>query len=55
MGAHGVVVSGDGAWAFVTNIVDGTVSAIEVATGNVVASFPVGRGPNGITYRSPKG
>ena len=55
MGAHGVVVSGDGAWAFVTNIVDGTVSAIDVATGKVVTTFPVGRGPNGITVRSPQG
>jgi len=55
MGAHGVVVSGDGAWVFVTNIVDATVSAIEVATGKVVATFSVGHGPNGITYRSPQG
>jgi YVTN family beta-propeller protein len=55
MGAHGVVVSDDGAWVFITNIVDGTVSAIDAATRNVVAAFPVGRGPNGITYRSPPG
>lgn len=55
MGAHGVVLSSDGAWAFITNIVDGTVSAIDVATGKVVAGFSVGRGPNGITYRPPQG
>lgn len=31
-------------------IEDGTFSAIEVATGNVLATFSVGRWPNGVTY-----
>ncbi len=46
---------GDGAFAFVTNIVDGTASVIDTATRKVIAEFPVGRGPNGITYRLPQG
>ena len=54
MGAHGVVASGDGRWIFVTNIVDGTVSAIDTATRKVSAEFSVGRGPNGVTYQSPE-
>jgi YVTN family beta-propeller protein len=37
---------------FVTNIVDATVSVIDNATRKVVARFPVGRGPNGISYRA---
>jgi YVTN family beta-propeller protein len=52
-GAHGVVVSPDGRRAFVTNIRDSTVSAIDTATRAVVASYPVGAGPNGITYGVP--
>jgi YVTN family beta-propeller protein len=54
-GAHGVAVSSDGAFAFVTNIVDGTVSVIDTTTRKVITDFPVGRGPNGITYRLPQG
>lgn len=40
----------DGATVFVTNILDATVSAIEVETQTVIATIPVGKGPNGITY-----
>lgn len=54
MGAHGVVASGDGRWVFVTNIVDGTLSAIDTTTRKVSAEFSVGRGPNGVTYQSPQ-
>jgi YVTN family beta-propeller protein len=50
-GAHGVVVSDDGKVAFVSNIVDGTVSAIDTATSTVIRSFKVGASPNGITFR----
>ncbi len=49
-GAHGVVVSNDGAFVFVTNIVDNTVSEIAVATQSVVRTHRVGKGPNGITF-----
>lgn len=54
-GAHGVAVSSEGSFVFVTNIVDGTVSAIDTATHQVIREFSVGPGPNGITYRSPRG
>jgi len=51
-GAHGVVVSDDGRWAFVTNIGANSVSVIDTRALAVAAAFAVGRGPNGITYRS---
>ncbi len=52
-GAHGVAVSGDGRFAFVTNIAAGTVSQIAVAGQSVVKTYRVGKGPNGITYQAP--
>lgn len=48
-GAHGVVVSADGRYAFVTNTYASTVSVIDVAGLKVVGSVPVGKGPNGIS------
>jgi YVTN family beta-propeller protein len=51
-GAHGVAVSGDGRYVFVTNIVDSTVSVIEAEDRSVVTDFAVGKGPNGITFRA---
>jgi YVTN family beta-propeller protein len=48
-GAHGVVVTPDGRYAFVTNTYANTVSVIEVAGLKVIATVPVGKGPNGIT------
>lgn len=36
---------------FVTNIVEGTVSAIDTASRSVVATYTVGAGPNGIAFR----
>lgn len=50
-GAHGVVASNDGAAVFITNIGAGTVSAIDTGTQQVVATYRVGAGPNGISYR----
>jgi len=50
-GAHGVVVSDDGKSAFISNIVDGTVSAIDTSTQKVGVTYQVGAGPNGISYR----
>lgn len=38
-------------YVFVTNIIAGTVTAIDSHNQEVVATFVVGRGPNGITYR----
>ncbi len=48
-GAHGVVVTTDGRYAFVTNTYANSVSVIEVADRKVVATVPVGKGPNGIS------
>ena len=50
-GAHGVAVSTDSKFVFVTNIVAGTVSVIDASARTVVAAFPVGKGPNGVTFR----
>lgn len=50
-GAHGVTVMDDGSMVFVTNIVEGTVSAIDTASRSVVATYTVGAGPNGIAFR----
>lgn len=49
-GAHGVAISGDGSYAFVSNIEDGTFSVIDTATNQVIATHKVGAGPNGISY-----
>jgi YVTN family beta-propeller protein len=51
-GPHGVAVANDGAHVFVTNILDGTVTMIETRRRSVIATFPVGKGPNGITFRA---
>lgn len=50
-GPHGVAVSSDGRFVFVTNIVAGTLSMIATDTRSVVATFDVGDGPNGVTFR----
>ena len=52
-GAHGVAISGDGAYVFVTNIEEATVSVIDTAIRRVVATHRVGAGPNGVSFRSP--
>lgn len=48
-GAHGVVVDGEGKYAFVTNMYDNTVSVLDARSAKVVATVPVGRTPNGIS------
>lgn len=52
-GAHGVAMSGDGAYVFVTNIEDATVSVIDTIARRVVATHRVGAGPNGVSFRAP--
>jgi YVTN family beta-propeller protein len=52
-GAHGVVISDDSSWAFVSNIHDGTVSVVDLRALKVVRQYRVGRGPNGISYAAP--
>jgi YVTN family beta-propeller protein len=51
-GAHGVAVSEDGRNVFVSNIVDGTVTMIDVKNRLDSKVFAVGKGPNGITVRA---
>ncbi|RWA68081.1 MAG: YncE family protein [Mesorhizobium sp.] len=53
-GAHGVAVGNDGAFVFVTNIVDSTVSLIVVKDQSLIKSYAVGKGPNGITFQAPQ-
>ena len=53
-GAHGVSISSDGAYVFVSNIEAGTFSVIDTASRTVVASHKVGAGPNGISYQVPE-
>lgn len=48
--AHGIVVSNDGKYAFVTNSLDNTVSVIEVSSQSVIKTIAVGKAPNGISY-----
>lgn len=48
-GAHGVVVEEGGARAFVTNLVDGTVSVVDTASLTTTATIEVGEAPNGIS------
>lgn len=52
---HGVVVSEDGKKVFVTNSLSNTVSVIDAGTQKVIQTIPVGKGPNGISYRFPDG
>lgn len=48
--AHGVVVSNDGKYAFVTNLADNTISIINTGTGKVESTVSTGLSPNGISY-----
>jgi YVTN family beta-propeller protein len=47
---HGVVLNSDGTFVYVTNLLSGDVSVIDVATDTEVAKIPVGKEPNGISY-----
>ncbi|MBE6088770.1 MAG: YncE family protein [Clostridium beijerinckii] len=50
-GAHGVVVSPDNKYVYVTNMYDGTVSVIDNSTDKVIKTTKVEGEPNGISYR----
>jgi YVTN family beta-propeller protein len=43
-----VVIDRDGRHAFVTNTNANSVSVIDIAERKVIATVPVGKGPNGI-------
>lgn len=51
-GAHGVAISSDGAYVFVSNMLADSVSVIDTAARQVIATYPVGAGPNGISYQN---
>lgn len=46
---HGVVVSKDGKFVYVTNLLSGDVSIIDVLTDTEITRIPVGKEPNGIS------
>ncbi|MEK7193425.1 MAG: cytochrome D1 domain-containing protein [Patescibacteria group bacterium] len=46
---HGVVVSKDGSYVYVTNLLSGDVSVIDTVTDSEVVRIPVGKEPNGIS------
>jgi len=50
-GAHGVVVSPDNKYVYVTNMYDGTVSVIDNDTDKVIKTIQVDGEPNGISFR----
>ena len=50
-GAHGVVVSPDNKYVYVTNMYDGTISVIDNATDKVIKTIQVDEEPNGISFR----
>jgi YVTN family beta-propeller protein len=51
---HGVVVSNDGHWVYVTNLLSDDVSVIDTSTDWEVIRIPVGKEPNGISLWSEK-
>lgn len=53
-GAHGVAASADSWRGFVTNSMENTMTVVDVPGRRVLRSFPVGKGPNGITYQPPR-
>lgn len=51
---HGVVVSKDGKFVYVTNLLSGDISIIDTASDAEVGRIAVGREPNGISFWSKK-
>lgn len=49
---HGVVVSPDGKFTYVTNLVSNDVSIVDNTLGAELAKIPTGEKPNGISYWS---
>ncbi|KSV94689.1 YncE family protein [Sinorhizobium sp. GL28] len=48
--AHGIAVDDQGRLAFVTNVHADSLSVVDLWTLDVLATVPVGDGPNGVTY-----
>lgn len=51
---HGVVVSKDGRWVYVTNLLSDDISVIDTSSDLETARIPVGKEPNGISLWSAK-
>ena len=51
---HGIVVSKDGKFVYVTNLKSDDISIIDIATAAEVGRIPVGKEPNGISIWSKK-
>ena len=49
MSPHGVAVSQDGKFAYVTNLLSGDLSVIDTALGKEIAKIKVGKMPNGVS------
>lgn len=49
---HGVVVSKDGKWVYITNLISGDVSIIDTNSDSETARIKVGKEPNGISIWS---
>lgn len=47
---HGVVVSPDDKYVYVTNLVSSDLSIVDAATNQEIAKIPVGAKPNGVSY-----
>ncbi len=54
-GPYGLDLSGDGSRLYVTNAYAATVSAVDVATNTVIATIPVGNGPQTFGHFVAKG
>ncbi|MBI2439553.1 MAG: heavy metal translocating P-type ATPase [Candidatus Moranbacteria bacterium] len=52
--AHGIVVSPDGRFAYVTNLLGGDVSVVDTREDREIARITVGKQPNGISFWSSK-
>lgn len=50
-GAHGIVLSSDNKFLYITNMFDNTVSVIDNSQNKVISTVSVGEIPNGITYK----
>ena len=46
---HGVVVSPDGKFVYVTNLLSGDLSIIDTSTDMEIAKIPLGKEPNGVS------
>jgi YVTN family beta-propeller protein len=57
VGRHpeGLTVSPDGAYVYVANFDDSTVSVIDTASGRAIACLQVGKGPSSVAVRPPPG